>query len=123
MNGVSLQSVSIARIAHFRGRWGARFTERFFTAAEREYCEPKRRADQHYAARLAAKLAVRRLLGSITLSQVEVERDEAGAPALRLTGLAAARSGDRRFHLSLSHDGGLAVALVVTEASESGARS
>lgn len=115
MNGLALETVSIARVEALRTRHGARFAERWFTAPEQAYCEPRRLAGQHYAARLAAKLAVRRLLGPVRLRDIEVVRDEAGAPSLRLHGTAALRGRGARLHVSLSHDGGIAVALVVGE--------
>lgn len=115
MNGLALTTVSIARIDALRARYGPRFSERWFTELERAYCEPRRLAGQHYAARLAAKLATRRLLGAVRLREIEIVRDEAGAPSLRLHGRAEIRGEGARLHVSLSHDGGVAVALVVGE--------
>ena len=49
----------------------------------------------------------------------EVVREESGAPTLVVTGTVAARAaelGVTRFHLSMSHDGGMASAVVVAEA-------
>lgn len=116
MTGLALTTVSIERVETLRRRFGGRFAERWFTAPERAYCEPRRQAGQHYAARLAAKLAARRLLGPVRLGDIEVVRDDAGAPSLRLHGAAAVSAQGKRLHVSLSHDGGVAVALVVGEA-------
>ncbi len=113
--GLALQTLSIERVAALHRRFGRRFVDRFFTADERAFCELRRHASQHFAARLAAKLATRRLLGPVALREVEVARDASGAPSIRLLGGAATRGAERRFLLSLSHDGGLAVALVVGE--------
>jgi len=113
VTGVALATVSIERVDGLRRRYGERFTARWFTAAERAYCDQRRLAAQHYAARLAAKLAAVRLLGPVRLASIEVERDAAGAPFLKLHETAASRCRTGRMHLSLSHDGGLAVALVV----------
>lgn len=112
MTGVALATVPIERIEAMRDRWGHRFAARWFTETERSYCEPRRHAAQHYAARLAAKLAFRRLAGPVRLAEVEVVRDAAGAPSLALPERFQNRG---RFHLSLSHDAGVAVALVVGE--------
>lgn len=119
MNGVSLRTLRVSRVAGVLERFGERLPARAFTADERAYCAPKRRAPQHFAVRLAAKFAARELLRSGRLAEIEVVRDDAGAPALRLHGAAAVAGGGRRFLLSLSHDEDLAVALVVT-ASASG---
>ena len=69
----------------------------------------------------AAKEAVAKALGGppgLRWSDVQVIHDSRGAPRLELRGTvadAAARLGVRTWHLSLSHDGGLSVAMVVAE--------
>lgn len=73
------------------------------------------------AARFAAKEALIKALGGSTgvrWHDIVVVSDESGAPSLRLTGGArslAESRGATRLHLSLSHDGGVAVAYVVAE--------
>jgi len=50
---------------------------------------------------------------------VEVVRSAVGRPSLQVSGTvadAATSLGIRRWHLSLSHDGGMSVAMVVAEA-------
>ena len=73
------------------------------------------------AARFAAKEALIKALGGstgVSWHDIVVVSDEQGAPSLTLTGgartLADAR-GVARLHLSLSHDGGVAVAYVIAE--------
>ncbi|WP_159617635.1 holo-ACP synthase [Arthrobacter zhaoguopingii] len=74
------------------------------------------------AARFAAKEAVAKALGApagMNWQDCEVRVDEAGAPSIVLTGTvdeAARRKGIASWHLSMSHDGGLASAMVVAEA-------
>ena len=55
MNGVALRTLRVSRVAGTLERFGDGLPTRAFTPAEREYCDPKRRAPQHYAVRLAAK--------------------------------------------------------------------
>jgi holo-[acyl-carrier protein] synthase len=70
----------------------------------------------------AAKEAVAKALGGppgLRWTDVEVVHDPQGKPMLKIGGTAAAaaaRLGIRNWHLSLSHDGGLCVAMVVAEA-------
>jgi holo-[acyl-carrier protein] synthase len=80
---------------------------RLFTDAEWTYCLGHRRADQHLAARLAAKRAVTTLMGRRPYASIEIQRDERGAPCLLIDGQPAP------LRVSLSHDGDLAAALVV----------
>jgi holo-[acyl-carrier protein] synthase len=89
--------------------------ERLFTAAERAL------ADASLAARFAAKEAMAKALGcpaGLAWTDVEVVTDESGRPGLVCTGTVAdamAAAGAARCFVSLSHDGGHAVAVVVLE--------
>jgi len=121
-HGVDLAPV--ARIAQMRERHGERFLTRVFTVAEREYALARpRRADEHLAARFAAKEATLKALGTgltggIRWTDIGVEREDGGGPGLVLAGAAAAageRIGARRWHVSLSHAGGMAMASVLAE--------
>ena len=73
------------------------------------------------AARFAAKEALIKALGGstgVSWHDIVVVSDEQGAPSLTLTGGARALADSRgvaRLHLSLSHDGGVAVAYVIAE--------
>jgi holo-[acyl-carrier protein] synthase len=70
----------------------------------------------------AAKEAVAKALGGprgLRWTDVEVVHDSSGRPLLEVSGTvaaAAARLGVQNWHLSLSHDAGLCVALVLAEA-------
>lgn len=74
------------------------------------------------AARVAAKEAAAKALGAppgLRWRDAVVERGEHGAPSLRVAGALATlaeQRGVQAWHLSLSHDGGVAVAFVVAEA-------
>lgn len=78
---------------------------------------------QSQAARFAAKEALAKALGGpagLSWADAEVVTDACGAPSFRLretVAEAARRRGVEAVHLSLSHDGGLAVAVVVCEGS------
>jgi holo-[acyl-carrier protein] synthase len=73
------------------------------------------------AGAFAAKEAVAKALGGpagLLWTDVEVVHDLVGRPLLEVSGTvanAAARLGIRTWHLSLSHDGGMCVAMVVAE--------
>lgn len=93
---------------------------RLFTRRESMTAEGVRTASS-LAARFAAKEALIKALGGpIGLSWLEIEviTDGTGRPSFELSGAvaeAAAGLGITRAHLSLSHDGGHAVAMVVCE--------
>ncbi len=96
---------------------------RLFTPGEREYALAKRYPAPHLAARFAAKEAFLKALGlglrdGISWQDVEVVRNDLGAPSLQLSGRAAEITRQRgigRIHLSYSHDGDYAMATVVLE--------
>lgn len=101
-----------------------RFTERVFTAVEREYCDSKGAAAfQSYAGRFAAKEAFLKALktgwrGKIAWHDVEILNDDDGVPTLNITGEALSilekRRADR-VHLSISHTAEHAAANVILE--------
>lgn len=92
--------------------------ERVFTPAERGLSRAS------LAARWAAKEALAKALGApggLSWQDAEVTRGPAGEPILTVTGTVAARAaelGITRFHVSMSHDAGLASAIVVGEGDE-----
>jgi len=73
------------------------------------------------AGRFAAKEALAKALGApagMVWTDCVVSPDAAGQPSFSLTGTVAARAselGVRHTHLSISHDAGVAVAMVVCE--------
>ena len=115
--------VEIARIERVFARRGTRFRDRIFTEGEIAYCEPRGSKFASYAARFAAKEAMMKALGTgwsngIGWRDVEVLRDEEGAPSIKLRGSALERFnglGASRAHLSLTHSRDLAMAQVVLE--------
>jgi len=121
--GVGLDVVETERIARALALHGRRFEERVYTAAERAECAERADRAQALAGRFAAKEALLKALGTgsargISFQQVEVVRADGGSPTMSVTGSAAAearRRGVRQIHVSLSHQPGLAAAVVILE--------
>jgi len=103
-------------------QWGERFRQRVFTDAEIAYCLQRARYAESFAARFAAKEAVMKALGTgygrgVWWRDIEVVRTS-GRPSIVLHGGAEARAaaiGAARWHLSLTHTAGQALAHVVAE--------
>ena len=118
--GVGTDLCQVARIASARARHGQAFLDKVFTAAEQATCLGRGDPDASFAARWAAKEAVSKALGTgigaeLGLTSVEVEEDARGAPRIRLDAKGESLLRDRgasRVLVSLSHDGGLAIAYV-----------
>ena len=123
--GVGIDVVPVSRVAELLERHGDRAMERLFTP--REIARARDLAANqalHLAGRLAAKEAAYKALCArgadlgIRWQHLEVERLEDGRPMLVLHGPAQLRFdalGARFAHISLSHDGGIAAAVVVLE--------
>ncbi len=112
--GVGIDVVDVARFEQTVQRTPG-VVRRLFVEAEREL--PVR----SLAVRFAAKEALAKALGApggLAWHDAVVVREASGRPGLHVQGTVAAaarRAGVRRWHVSLSHDGGLAVAVVVAE--------
>ncbi len=100
-----------------------RFERRFLTEAELAYCQSKHDPAESISARFAAKEAVMKCLGTgwdegVSWQDIEVTKDERGAPGVKISGRAleiAQARGIAKFHLSLSHTKDHAVAMAVAE--------
>src|SRR5215813_2153881 len=103
--------------------------DRLFTEAERTTSSGNPRSPESLAVRFAAKEAVAKALGAPTglhWHDCEVVSDPDGRPWLTVSGSvaeAAAKLDITRWHLSLSHDGGIASAMVVAERESTPRRS
>ncbi|MEO7058817.1 MAG: holo-ACP synthase [Lapillicoccus sp.] len=112
--GVGIDVVDIARFGATLARTPA-LRERLFTESERGL------GLDSLAARFAAKEALAKSLGApagLSWTDATVVRDETGRPHLRVAGSVADRAdalGVGSFHLSLSHDAGIASAVVIAE--------
>jgi holo-[acyl-carrier protein] synthase len=113
--GVGVDVVDIARFDESLSRTPA-LRERLFTPDEA--CLPI----SSLAARFAAKEALAKALGApgnLEWHDAEVVSESSGRPLFTLRGTVAARAtelGATSVHLSLSHDAGIASAVVVLEA-------
>lgn len=121
--GVGIDVVEVRRMRELLSRHPERAPARLFTPEERAWCEARASPAECYAARFAAKEALLKALGrglsaGIEWRDIRVVSDGNGRPRLELAGRAREQLveiGGRRLHVSLSHDGGLAVAIVILE--------
>ena len=118
--GVGIDVVPIARFESASART-VQLIERLFTPRERFTGGGVPRTAESLAARFAAKEAVAKALGSpggMSWHDCEVVIQGNGQPNLQVRGTVAARAdllGVRSWNLSLSHDGGIASAIVIAE--------
>jgi len=125
--GVGLDVVDLGRFERALERHGERFVSRFCSAQE---IKPLTGAPRvaHLAGLFAAKEAVMKALGSgwaagVGFRQIEIHRAPSGAPSVLLHGEAerrAHRLGVLRLHVSITHDRGVAAAVVMLEGGAGG---
>jgi holo-[acyl-carrier protein] synthase len=118
--GLGLDACDCGRMRLILERRGQSFLTRVCTPAEIAYVQARPRPWEHAAARFAAKEAVFKALGAppgIGWKDVEVLR-ATGVPVVLLHGAAAAEArtlGVEQIHLALTHERGLAIAVVALE--------
>lgn len=120
--GVGIDHVDAGRIADLLERFGKRGERRLFTDGEFERCRDRPRPAECLAARFAAKEAFVKALGTglkgMKWTDVEVQGSEGEPPRLVLhRGARAALEarGGTRAHVSLTHEAGSAMAVVILE--------
>ncbi len=115
--GIGVDLVEVARIERAMARHEG-FVSRVFSARERERCEACARPGRRYAGCFAAKEAAAKALGTgirgFSWPDLEMLAGENGEPYLELSGRArevASRRGVEKILVSVSHSGGMAIAM------------
>lgn len=109
--GIGCDIVECLRIGRMIEEHGELFLTRVYTEREIRYCQSRKYATEHFAARWAAKEAILKCLGTgwrkgIAWTDMEVRNDFHGRPTVTLCGAAkdqAEALGIIDFHLTLSH--------------------
>jgi holo-[acyl-carrier protein] synthase len=115
--------IDVAEIERFRASLERTpgLAQRLFLESELLLPSGERRGVASLAARFAAKEALAKALGApagLLWTDAEVCVEDSGRPWLRVTGTVAtcaAELGVRSWHVSLSHDAGVASAVVIAE--------
>ncbi|HEX8043550.1 holo-ACP synthase [Candidatus Deferrimicrobium sp.] len=121
--GIGVDIVDVARIQGLLDRYGERFLRRVYTEAETAYAMNAANKAERLAGRFAVKESVMKALGTgksqgILWRDVETVRGRFGKPEVHLHGQAVKwfkLRGDGVVHVSITHDGGKAMALVILE--------
>ena len=121
--GIGVDIAAISRFQSFLDKNNSALLNRLFSESELTTCTKRKDAASCLAARFAAKEAFMKALGTglrdgLSWKDIEVRNDELGKPELLLSGRAQELVTARQIQnilLSLSHDGGKAIAMVVLE--------
>ncbi|WP_329314316.1 MULTISPECIES: holo-ACP synthase [unclassified Streptomyces] len=118
--GVGIDVAEIDRFGASLART-PQLAQRLFVESELTLPSGERRGTASLAARFAAKEALAKALGApggMLWTDAEVYVEETGQPRVRVSGTVAARAealGVKSWHVSLSHDAGVASAVVIAE--------
>lgn len=121
--GIGIDLCDTRRVRDLYERYGERFVARVFTEAEVARCRNARRRHECLGGRFAAKEAALKALGTglshgIRWQDVELVSGESQPPRIAWHGRAreiAERLGVASTHVSITHDGDHAAAVVVLE--------
>jgi holo-[acyl-carrier protein] synthase len=91
--GIGTDIVECLRIGRMIERHGEQFLARVYTPREIRYCQQRKRALDHFAARWAGKEAIFKALGGgwrrgLEWTDLEIRTDDAGKPEVLLCGAA-----------------------------------
>jgi holo-[acyl-carrier protein] synthase len=114
---VGTDIVAIGRIERALQRFGPRFTDRYLLRDEHD---PRTTHPASYAGYWAAKEAIAKALGcgigaELSFHDIHLGKERRGAPTFTLSPEASRRFPLRQCSLSISHDGGFAIAVAVIE--------
>jgi holo-[acyl-carrier protein] synthase len=115
--------VEVERVKNLLSRYRDRFVRRVFTEGEAAYAKKSVREAERFAGRFAVKEAVMKAFGTgksqgILWRDVETVRGAMGKPEVILHGNAynyMKKIKGSRIHVSITHDGGKAMAFVIIE--------
>jgi holo-[acyl-carrier protein] synthase len=124
--GIGVDLVEVSRVERLLATYGDKFAERVLAAPELKSYRTSVRPDWFLASRFAAKEAMSKALGTglrypVTLHSISVLNDEIGRPLLQFQGALPAHLKQQRIgraHLSITHEKGLACAIVVLESEQ-----
>lgn len=123
IHGIGVDMVEIRRMEAGMARFGDRLARRILTDAELAVYRDSRRQAGYLAKRFAAKEALVKALGTgfrgeVGLREIGVDNDGLGKPRLRYSASLQRQLreyGISRSHLSITDEGGFALAWVVLE--------
>ena len=120
--GIGVDILSVARLENLRGKYDDSFFKKTFTKAEYETGLKRPDPIIYFTQRFAAKEAVFKALNvksaAFRFNEVETLNDDSGKPYVVLHGEAKRlrdEAGIKRILISLSSDGGYAIAYAVCE--------
>ncbi|CRF51700.1 Holo-[acyl-carrier protein] synthase [Helicobacter heilmannii] len=113
---IGIDIVAIERIARNVGRFQCRFLKHFLSPKEQEIFKKPTSLAGAWAAKEACAKALGVGIGSqLSFLDIELSKSPLGAPMITLSPTKLAAFNVQSLHLSITHDGGFAAAIVFIE--------
>ena len=112
---VGTDLVEVKKINNLILNYNKKFLNRVYSNNEQNYCKNKKAPQIHYAARFAAKEAVKKtllqskLISSIKLKNIEINNSKDGAPYIIIKNYSI----DKKIQISISHTDKYAIAFAI----------
>ena len=111
---IGIDIVSIDRIKKMYEKFGDKFYDRFLCEDEKEFIKCPQNAGGFWAAKEAASKAIGVGIGEIcSFYDIKIKKDENGAPKIKYSKDLRKRFKIKKSSISITHDGGFAIAVVV----------
>ncbi|WP_418184915.1 holo-ACP synthase [Aliarcobacter vitoriensis] len=111
---IGIDIVSIDRIKKMYDKFGEKFYDRFLNKDEQEFVKSYQTAAGFWAAKEAASKAIGTGIGEIcSFDDIKVKKDKNNAPKIKYSKTLRKKFKIKKSYLSITHDGGFAIAVVV----------
>ncbi|WWW11625.1 holo-ACP synthase [Arcobacter cryaerophilus gv. pseudocryaerophilus] len=111
---IGIDIVSIDRIKKMHEKFGDKFYDRFLCEDEKEFIKSPQNATGFWAAKEAASKAIGVGIGEIcSFYDIKIKKDKNNAPKIKYSKKLKKRFKIKKSSISITHDGGFAIAIVV----------
>lgn len=111
---IGIDIVEISRISKLKAKYGSKFLNKFLNQNEINLIKSDESLAGFYAAKEAVSKALKTGIGKeFSFLDVEIYKDDKNAPELKFSEDIKKRFGINDSDLSISHDGGFAIAAVI----------
>jgi holo-[acyl-carrier-protein] synthase len=121
--GIGMDIVEVCRVEKIIEKWGNKFTKRYFSESEINYCEKMTFPAIHFSARFAVKESFIKAVGvhyadGLHMKDIETIHNDRGGPVLKVYEKIKEMVDERKIkniHVTISHTKKYAVACVILE--------
>ncbi|OCL84036.1 holo-ACP synthase [Arcobacter porcinus] len=111
---IGIDIVNIDRVKKLKEKFEDKFYDRFLSSSEKLLIQRVETAAGFWAAKEAASKAIGTGIGEIcSFQDIKIKKDKNNAPKIKYSKALRKRFNIKKSYLSITHDGGFAIAVVV----------